>query len=164
MDAPMRVAIIGGHQCSPQEADWAETVGRALAERGAVLVCGGRGGVMEAACRGAQQAGGVTIGILPGAEASEANPHVTIPIVTGMGEARNAIIIRTAQAVIAIGGGYGTLSEIGFALRQGLPVAGLDTWELKRARETVTAIYRAKSPEDAVEWVTKTITAQHRVY
>lgn len=154
----VQVAVVGGHLCSAQEATWAEAVGQALAERGAIIVCGGRGGVMEAACRGAVQAGGLTIGILPGLDASEANPFVTFPIVTGLGEARNAIIIRTAQAVIAIGGGYGTLSEIAFALKQELPVAGLGTWELLRAEEMVTVIYRAKSPEDAVKWVMSKIS------
>jgi uncharacterized protein (TIGR00725 family) len=154
----VRVAVVGGHQCSQQEADWAEVVGHALATRGVTLVCGGRGGVMEAACRGAMQAGGVTIGILPGTDTSDANSYVSIPIATGLGEARNAIIIRTVQAVIAIGGKYGTLSEIAFALKRGLPVAGLGTWELHRAGKAITAIYRASSPEDAVEWVMKAIT------
>jgi uncharacterized protein (TIGR00725 family) len=152
-----RVAVIGGHECSQQEAKWAEAVGRALAERGAILVCGGGRGVMEAACRGAKQAGGMTVGILPGLDAADANPYVSVPIVTGLGEARNAIIIRTSQAAIAIGGEYGTLSEIAFALKRGLPVAGLDTWELRRAGEVDMAIHRATSPEDAVEWVMRAI-------
>jgi uncharacterized protein (TIGR00725 family) len=113
---------------------------------------------MEAACRGAMQAGGITIGILPGTDTSDANPYVSIPIATGLGEARNAIIIRTVQGAIAIGGEYGTLSEIAFALKRGLPVAGLGTWELHRAGQAITAIYSASSPEDAVEWVMRAIT------
>ncbi len=108
----------------------AETVGRVLALGGATLVCGGRGGVMEAACRGARSAGGLTVGILPGDDASAANPFVDVVIATGLGEARNAIVARAARAVVAIGGRYGTLSEIAFALKRGLPVVGINTWEL----------------------------------
>jgi uncharacterized protein (TIGR00725 family) len=147
------VAVIGGATCTSQEADWAEAVGRGLAERGAVVVCGGRGGVMEAACRGAKAGGGLTIGLLPGTDRSEANPYVDVAIATGLGEARNAIIIRTAQAVVAVGGEYGTLSEIALALKGGLPVAGLGTWELSRRGGPADAIYRASSPEEAVDLV-----------
>jgi hypothetical protein len=105
-------------------------VGRLLAERGAVLVCGGLGGTMEAACRGAGQAGGTTVGLLPGTDRAAANPHVDIAIPTGLGEARNAIVVRTADVVIAVGGGYGTLSEIALALKMGRRVVGLGTWEI----------------------------------
>jgi uncharacterized protein (TIGR00725 family) len=124
------IAIIGASDCSAPEAEMAETVGRVLAEGGATLVCGGRGGVMEAACRGARQAGGLTVGILPGNDPDEANPYVDVAVATGLGEARNAIVARTARAVIAIGGQYGTLSEMAFALKAGLPVLGLRTWRL----------------------------------
>lgn len=124
------VAVIGAAACSPAEAEAAETVGRVLAEGGATVLCGGRGGVMEAACRGARAAGGLTVGILPGADPSAANPYVDVAIATGLGEARNAIVARTARAVVVIGGRYGTLSEIGFALKQGLPVVGVRTWQL----------------------------------
>ncbi len=116
------IAVIGGGQCTREEARLAEEVGRELARRGAVLVCGGLGGVMEAACRGADQEGGVTIGILPGDRRQSANPYVQIPIVTGMGHARNVAVVKSAQAVIAIAGSYGTLSEIGHALQSGIPV------------------------------------------
>ncbi|MCK4450535.1 MAG: TIGR00725 family protein, partial [Anaerolineae bacterium] len=126
------IAVIGGSAPTAEEAAAAEAVGRALAEGGAILVCGGLRGVMEAACRGAKSAGGLTIGILPGTDRSEANPYVDIPIVTGIRCARNAIITRTAQAVVAVGGSYGTLSEIGFALSFGVPVVGLGTWEPRR--------------------------------
>ena len=124
---PMFVAVIGSAHCSAQVAALAEKVGREIARCGAVLVCGGRGGVMAAACRGAKDEGGLTVGILPGVDRAQANPYVDVPIVTGLGEARNAIIVRSADAVIAISGGYGTLSEIGLARKMGRPVVGLET-------------------------------------
>lgn len=145
------IAVIGGSSPTASEAALAERVGRALGEVGAVLVCGGRGGVMEAACRGAKQARGLTLGILPGADAREANPYVDIPIVTGIGEARNAIILRTAAVAIAIGGSYGTLSEIGFALGFGKPVIGLGTWEVARDGHPSVPIVRAETAEEAVQ-------------
>ncbi len=144
------IAVIGGGQPSPQEADLAEAVGRELAMRGAILVCGGLGGVMEAACKGAQSEGGVTIGILPGDSRQAANPYVQIPIVTGIGYARNLAVVKSAQAVIAIGGSYGTLSEIGHALRSGIPVIGLNTWSLSRNGEQDNTIILAQNPTEAV--------------
>ncbi len=147
----MIVAVIGGNRCSKEMARVAEAVGRELAKRGAILICGGLGGVMEAACRGAKAKGGLTIGVLPGTSRHDANPYVDIPIVTGMGEARNVIIVRTAQAVIAVDGEYGTLSEIAHALKMGKPVVGLNTWELAKAGREVRDIVVAKSPEEAVE-------------
>lgn len=144
------VAVVGGGLCTPQEAVTAEAVGRLLAEAGAILICGGMGGVMAAACRGAKSAGGLTIGVLPGFNAADANPHVDIPIVTGMGEARNIIIVRTASAVVAVGGEFGTLSEIAFALKLGRPVIGLRTWELAREGRPAQAIVRAETPDEAV--------------
>ena len=118
-----------------------------------MLVCGGRGGVMAAACRGAKSAGGLTVGILPGGDAGEANPWVDVPIATGMGEARNTIVVRSAEAVIAIGGAYGTLSEIAFALRWGKRVVGLGTWELARGGAPDRGIIRAETPEEVVGMV-----------
>lgn len=129
----------------------AEQVGRQIARQGAVLVCGGRGGVMEAACRGAKAEGGTTVGILPGMDRQEANAYVDIPIVTGLGEARNAIVVRTADAVVAVSGGYGTLSEIGLALKMGRPVVGLGTWELRREGKAVDGVDQAGTPEQAVD-------------
>lgn len=129
----------------------AEQVGRQIARRGAVLVCGGRGGVMEAACRGAKAEGGTTVGILPGLDRQEANAYVDIPVVTGLGEARNAIVVRTADAVVAVSGGYGTLSEIGLALKMGRPVVGLGTWELRREGKAVDGVDQAGTPEQAVD-------------
>ena len=150
MTGPL-VAVIGGSAPTAEEAAAAEAVGRALAAGGAILVCGGRGGVMEAACRGAKSAGGLTIGILPGTDRGEANPYVDIPIVTGIGWARNAIITRTAQAVVAVGGSYGTLSEIAFALGFGVPVVGLGTWEVRREGHPPVPIIYAATPEEAAE-------------
>lgn len=147
----MLIAVIGSATCDDDVAAVAHALGREIALREAMLVCGGRGGVMEAACRGAQGAGGVTVGILPGTDRREANPYVDIPIVTGLGEARNAIIVRTADAVIAVSGGYGTLSEIGFALKMGRPVIGLQTWGLSHGGRSVEAVVEANTPEEAVE-------------
>jgi hypothetical protein len=144
------VAVVGGGACSSEEAALAEAVGRHLAQAGATLICGGLGGVMAAACRGAKSAGGLTIGVLPGHSATDANPHVDVPIVTGMGEARNVIIVRTASAVIAVGGEFGTLSEIAFALKLGRPVIGLGTWELAKDGQPAQAVVRAQTAEEAV--------------
>ncbi len=147
----MFVAVIGSASCDEHVAAQAREVGQELARRGAVLVCGGRGGVMEAACQGAKAGGGTTVGILPGTDRREANPYVDIPIVTGLGEARNAIVVRTADAVIAVSGGYGTLSEIGLALKMGRPVVGLGTWELGQQGRSVPAVVPADTPAQAVE-------------
>ena len=144
------IAVIGGKQPSPQEAELAEEVGRKLAIKGAILVCGGLGGVMEAACQGAQSEGGVTIGILPGESRQAANPYVQIPIVTGIGYARNLAVVKSAQAVIAIGGSYGTLSEISHALQSGIPVIGLNTWSLFRNGQQDNSIILAQNPTEAV--------------
>jgi uncharacterized protein (TIGR00725 family) len=114
-----------------------------VGERGAVLVCGGLGGVMEAACRGAKEGGGTTLGILPGSDRSAANPYVDVALATGLGEGRNLLIVRAADVLIAVGGGHGTLSEIALALRAGKRVIGLDTWEIE-------GVASAASPEAAV--------------
>jgi len=122
------VAVIGPSQPGPGVAEAAREVGRLLAGAGAVVVCGGGGGAMEAACEGAAGAGGLTVGILPGPTRADANRFVAVALPTGMGEARNALVVRAADAVIAVGGGVGTLSEIGLALKMGKPVVGLETW------------------------------------
>ena len=121
----------------------AEEVGRLLARRGAVVVCGGLGGVMEAACRGASRAGGTTVGVLPGLDRGAANPFVSVAVATGLGEARNALVVRAADALVAVGGAYGTLSEIALALKAGKPVIGLGTWE-------IDGVERVEGPEAAV--------------
>ena len=125
-------------------------MGRRLAEAGAVVVCGGLGGVMEAACRGAKAAGGTTVGILPGTDRLDANDYVDVAIPTGIGEARNALVVGTADAVVAVGGEFGTLSEIALALKAGTPVIGLRTWELTHHGAVVHAIEAVTDPDDAV--------------
>ncbi len=148
----LTIAVIGGGgQLSESDRHRAEAVGRAVAEAGAVLVCGGLDGVMEAACRGAQAGGGLTVGILPGRHRTDANPHVDIAIPTGLGEARNALVVRAADAVVAIAGEYGTLSEIALALKAGIPVVGIDTWELSRSGVADDAVVRAIDPAQAVD-------------
>jgi len=144
------VAVVGPSAGTPTELALGEAVGRGLAEAGAVLVCGGMGGVMEAAAGGAMKAGGKTVGILPTSSRLEGNPYLTIAVATGMGEARNAIVVRTSDVVIAVHGEFGTLSEIALALKMGKPVVGLGTWELRKAGEAVNDIVRANSADDAV--------------
>ena len=124
------MAVVGPGEASAEELATAEEVGRLLGERGAVVVCGGLGGVMEAACRGAKDAGGTTVGILPGYDRGAANRYVDVAIATGLGEARNALVVRAADVLIAVGGAYGTLSEIALALKTGKPVVGIRSWEL----------------------------------
>jgi hypothetical protein len=140
---PPYVAVVGPGDASRDEADAAEQVGRGLAETGAVVVCGGLGGVMAAACRGAAGAGGLTIAILPGADRAAANEWARVVIPTGMGEMRNALVVRAADAVVAIGGAYGTLSEVALALKTGVPVVGIDTWPIE-------GIVQVSTPADAV--------------
>lgn len=129
----------------------AEEVGGHLADAGAILVCGGMGGIMEAACRGAQSRGGVTIGILPGPHRGDGNRYLTYVLPTGLGYARNLLVVRASQALIAIGGRFGTLSEIAYAKIEGIPVVGLATWQLSRSGEPEDPILRAKTPREAAE-------------
>jgi uncharacterized protein (TIGR00725 family) len=138
------VAVVGPSEASPEEIGLAETVGRGLAQAGVVVVTGGLGGVMAAACRGAAEAGGTTVGLLPGSDRAAANEHVTLAIATGLGELRNGLVVRAADAVVAVGGGYGTLSEVALALKAGKPVIGLGTWE-------IDGVEQAASPADAVQ-------------
>lgn len=137
------IAVVGAGRASAEQERVAEAAGRAVGAAGAVLVCGGLGGVMEAACRGAKAAGGATVGILPGSDRGAANEHVDVALATGLGEARNALVVRAADALVAVGGEYGTLSEIALAVKAGKPVVGLGTWELD-------AVVVAESPEEAV--------------
>jgi uncharacterized protein (TIGR00725 family) len=127
-----QVAVIGSAEAGDRDIAVAEKVGSALASAGAIVICGGLGGVMAAACRGAKSAGGLTVGILPGNDVSDANAWVDVAVPTGLGEARNLLVVSSATAVIAIGGEYGTLSEIALALRAAIPVIGIGTWSLTR--------------------------------
>ncbi|HWD51794.1 MAG TPA: TIGR00725 family protein, partial [Acidimicrobiales bacterium] len=129
---PTQIAVIGGSEAAPPQMAAAEAIGAALASAGAIVVCGGLGGVMAASCRGAKAAGGLTVGILPGDDPSAANQWVDVAIATGLGEARNALVVGSAAVVIAVDGEYGTLSEIALALRAGTPVVGVGTWSLAR--------------------------------
>ena len=145
------ISVIGGNAPSAEDYEAAYRVGQGIAKRGAILICGGLKGVMEAACQGAKQQGGVTVGILPGNDPCTANQYVDIPITTGLGSARNSIVAKAGKAVIAIDGAYGTLSEIGFALSENIPVIGLNTWSLSVGDQIEVGIIIAKDPEDAVE-------------
>lgn len=145
------VAVVGSGTAGEDELKAAEEVGRLVGERRGVLVCGGLGGAMEAACRGAKAAGAATLGILPGSDRAEANGHVDMAVATGLGEARNAIVVLTVDVVIAVGGAYGTLSEIALALGGGKRVVGLGTWELAQGGEPVEDIELAATPAEAVE-------------
>jgi uncharacterized protein (TIGR00725 family) len=142
--------VIGEGRCSQRIAVLAERVGRAIADAGAVLLCGGLGGVMEAASRGAARAGGTVVGVLPGFSRADANAWVSIPIVTGMDQARNVILVRSAEAVIAVGGRYGTLSEIALALKFGRPVIALGSWRLRPPGGPRAPMIVVRTPKDAV--------------
>jgi uncharacterized protein (TIGR00725 family) len=150
MSGPV-IAVCGTGFSAPDTDELAEEAGRLLAQAGATIVCGGHTGVMEAVCRGAKESGGTTVGILPGDDRHAANRYIDVAIATGMGEMRNALIVRSADAVIAIGGGPGTLSEIAFALKIGVPVVGLRTWELDGARLQDASFTVVDNPSDAVE-------------
>ncbi len=148
--SPVYVGVVGPDPAPENVAAQAEEVGRLLAKAGAVLVCGGLGGVMEAAARGAAAEGGTSVGLLPGTSRGAANPHLTLSIPTGMGEMRNVLVVRASDAVIALAGEFGTLSEIALALRIGKPVIGLDTWQLVRRGAPVEAIAQASNAAEAV--------------
>jgi uncharacterized protein (TIGR00725 family) len=145
-----RIGVMGPALCLPEVYNLAREVGFLIGRKGAILICGGKTGVMEASARGAREAGGITVGILPGASASEANPYIDIPIVTDLGNARNAINVLTSQVIIAIHGSYGTLSEIALALKCHTPVVGLDTWDLTPPSGEELPITYTRTAEEAV--------------
>lgn len=145
------IAVVGASQCDPQEYEAALELGRLLAEREAIVVCGGRGGVMEGVCRGASEGGGFTVGILPGTQSSEGNAYLSLALPTGMGHARNALVVQAGSAVIAIGGGSGTLSEIALALSYGRTVIGIGTWRGADAKGRKLPLLMAENPQHAVE-------------
>lgn len=151
------VAVCGAGLCDAHTAALAEEVGRRIAESRALLVCGGLGGVMESACRGATAAGGLTIGILPGTDRTAANPFVLIPIATGIGHARNVLIVQTADVVIAISGEYGTLSEIALARKCGRRVIGLHTWSLGEDGSSNPHVLVAANPAEAVTFALREV-------
>jgi hypothetical protein len=142
--APARIGVIGGSSCNPRQSEIAYKVGQLIAQGGGILVCGGMGGVMEAACRGAWENGGITVGILPGGSAREGNRYLTVPVVTGMGYARNALVVMSSQAIVAVGGKYGTLSELAYASQFGVPAFGLSTWKVRMP------VKHVRSPTEAV--------------
>jgi hypothetical protein len=145
------ISVVGESHASPEISKLAEEVGVEIAKAGAVLVCGGLKGVMENASKGAKSAGGTTIGILPGSKREEANPYIDYPIVTGIGYARNKLVIKTGHVVIAIGGSYGTLSEIAFALGYEIPVVGLNTWQfIHHSGQMDQKVQRANTAKEAV--------------
>lgn len=142
----IQIGVIGAGEADRELIARAESVGEKIAREGGILVCGGLGGVMEAACRGAFGVGGMTVGILPGADPEGGNPYLSIKVVTGMGHARNVILIKSCRAVIAVGGGHGTLSEIALALKMGIPVIGLGTWD-------IPGVQQVSSPDEALKGV-----------
>jgi len=143
-----RIGVIGGNRADAKFAKWAFEVGRRIAEKGAILVCGGLGGVMEESSRGAKQAGGLTIGIIPGNYRDDANPYIDIPLATGLGYSRNSLVAMNSDVLIAVDGEYGTLSEIAFGIIYQKRVIGLGTWEIK-------GVIPAKTPEEAVNLALK---------
>jgi len=146
----MNVAVVGGHKCSKKIYRIAEELGSLIAQQGWVLVCGGGPGVMEAACKGAKKQGGLTVGILPGSDGGEANKYLDVKIPTGLGYARNVLVVRAAEAVIAISGEYGTLSEIAFAFNEEKPIVGINTWEIEGVKKVKTA-------KEAVNYIKKKV-------
>jgi uncharacterized protein (TIGR00725 family) len=147
-----RIAVIGGSRPSRQALDTALEVGRLVARSGAVVVCGGLGGVMEAASRGAREEGGLVVGILPGVSPAEANPWVDVPVATGLGYTRNSLVAMNADAVIAVDGEYGTLTEIAYGKIHGKKVVGLGTWDVK-------GVVVAATPEEAVRLALEGLSA-----
>ena len=158
---PPLIAVCGAAKATVWDLALAEECGRLLGGRGAVVLCGGLGGVMAAAARGARTAGGASIGLLPGEDPDDASDEVTVAIPTGLGEMRNALIARACAGMVAIGGGYGTLSEVALALRLSRPVAGLGTWELRSPGPIQGMLRRCEEPTEAVTWVLAEAGARH---
>jgi uncharacterized protein (TIGR00725 family) len=148
--ARLKIAVIGPHECTPEEYELGRKVGAEIARAGAILVCGGLDGMMEASAAGAQAAGGLTMGILPGDKTDDANPYIDIALPTGLGAYRNALIARSADAVIAVGGHHGTLTEMAYALRFKTPVVALRSWTLLQNNKPDPEVHAAETPEEAV--------------
>ena len=158
MDPATRyVGVVGGRDCTPEEARLARELGQGIAREGWVLVCGGGSGIMEQASRGAREAGGVSLGILFGDSREEANPYLSYSIVTGLGVARNALVVKSCDAVVAVSGAFGTLSEIAMANNVGIPVIGLHSWRIDPAQNKGQAVYwrEADTAAEAVAYLRK---------
>lgn len=154
MTRTLRIGVIGSGRSHPKWDAWAQEIGHGIAEAGAILVCGGLSGVMAAAAHGARKAGGTTVGILPGAHTSDANPDITIPIATGLAEGRNIIVVQTSDLLIAVGGGAGTLSEIGFAIKLHKPLILLGSWEIRPPSGNDSLAHHAQivdTPKEALQ-------------
>ena len=145
MDSAKYVGVIGGGECTDSTYKTAQSLGFEIGKKGWILVCGGLGGVMEAAAKGCTEAGVMTLGILPGSQRNSANPYIRIALPTGLGEGRNLLVVRTSDVLVSIGGGYGTLSEIALALKAGKPVIGLETWE------HIQGIQYVSHPDEVIE-------------
>lgn len=150
----IQIGVIGAASCNKDVEQVAEEVGREIARKGAILICGGLGGVMEASARGAKAEGGITLGILPGFDPSDANPFIDIKIVTGLSHARNVLVVRSSDTLVAISGGYGTLSEIAIALKLNKPVVGLETWNIS------PSVVQAGNAKEAVKKAVELLDAQ----
>lgn len=155
MKKKLYIGVIGGSSCTDEVAELAESVGKEIAKAGAILLCGGLGGVMEAACKGTKQAGGTTIGILPSWNRESANQYVDYPVATGLGDMRNLMVVKNSDAVIALEGRYGTLSEIVFCLNSGTPLISLSNWNVSKK------IIPARDALQAVELAVKEITKRN---
>ena len=149
MERPKHIGVIGAGDCSDKTYHMARNLGAGIGKKGWILVCGGLGGVMEAAARGCTEAGGMTVGILPGLDKTSANPYVKIPLATGLGEGRNLLVVRASDVLVSVSGGYGTLSEIALALKVNKPVIGLETWK------DIQGVQYVSDPEEAVRLVEK---------
>jgi len=145
MDSAKYVGVIGGGECTDSMYKTAQNLGFEIGKKGWILVCGGLGGIMEAAAKGCAEAGGMTLGILPGSQRNSANPYIRIALPTGLEEGRNLLVVRTSDVLVSIGGGYGTLSEIALALKAGKPVIGLETWE------HIQGIQYVSHPDEVIE-------------
>lgn len=151
MERPRHIGVIGAGECSDKIYQLARNLGSAIGKKGWILVCGGLGGVMEAAARGCAEAGGMTVGILPGLDKASANLYIKIPLATGLGEGRNLLVVRASDVLVSVAGGYGTLSEIALALKVNKPVIGLETWE------NIQGVQYVSDPEEAIQLVEKLI-------
>lgn len=150
------IGVVGGHSCNEKTAQLAQKIGAEIAKLGAILICGGLGGIMEQVAKGAKENGGLTVGILPNEDKNDANPFIDVPIATGLGYARNTLVATASDIIIALTGKYGTLSEIAFALNEGKTVLGIGTWDIK-------GIIKVETPEEAIQYIKKNcITSESR--